>query len=343
MNKHPLNVSPISQKDIAEALELSQATVSLALKNHPRISEQVRDRVHAKAVELGYRPNPTLAALASKRFGAEQREIREVIAFVRPDLNPVLATEMRLSEKATTLGYRVQGFSPKDFKTPKHIRQILTNRGMRGVIVEDSLSSQLELGSKWDDFVVVRFGLRERATPLSSVHLDHFAAVHVAFDEAIKVGFRRIAFGLPGLSEPARRMQQAALGLQAQVRGQAAMITDVITTPKPDLAVHLAPDVERILSKPKHRRPQCLIATGWWACRAVAESHRQAIATATLFPHEYREESAGFEWVWAMVAEATIDLLHRRLMENDYGRPRIPQTIAILPPWRDHPSFRPAP
>jgi len=343
LNTHPPNAAPISQKDIAAALHLSQATVSLALKNHPRISQEVRELVQAKAQELGYRPNPTLSALASKRFGTERREIREVIAFVRPDITYALATEDLLAEKATTLGYGVQGFSPTDFTTSKNLQQILTNRGMRGVIVDDSLSSELELGSQWNDFVVVRFGLRERETPLSSVHLDHFAAIHVAFDEAIKAGFRRIAFGVPGHLEPARRMQQAALGLQAQVRGQSAVITDVIAAPKPNLAVHLAQDVERVLSKPKQRRPQCLIASGWWARKAVAESGHQTIPTATFFPLRRLEESAGFEWVWWLVAEATLDLLHRRLMENDYGRPRIPQTIAILPPWRDHPSFRPAP
>jgi len=38
-----------------------------------------------------------------------------------------------------------------------------------------------------------------------------------------------------------------------------------------------------------------------------------------------------------MLIESAFELLHRRLLENDFDQPRIPQTVAILPPWCDHP------
>jgi len=44
-----------------------------------------------------------------------------------------------------------------------------------------------------------------------------------------------------------------------------------------------------------------------------------------------------------MLIESAFELLRRRLLENDFDHPRIPQTVAILPPWCDHPSFRPRP
>lgn len=343
MNSDLPSSCPPSQREIAKALQLSQATVSLALKHHPRISPEVRERVHTKARELGYRPNPTLSALASKRFGSERRDIREAIAFLRRATSSVRNLEDRLARKAASIGYRLQAFSPAEFGTEDRLREVLLVRGIRGVIVDDEISDRLELETKWPDHVVVRLGLNHRTTPVSSVHLDHFAAIHVSFDEAVKAGFRRIAYGLPNVSEPARRMQQAALGLQAQLRGQSSVITDVIDSPKPDLASELAPEVERILRKPKRHRPQCLIGTGWWVFRAVTRSRLASIPIATIFPRVDRHEAAGFAWSVPMIVDATVDLVHRRLMENDIGTPRISQTIAILPPWRDHPSFRPAP
>ncbi len=53
--------------DIAARAGVTTATVSLALRGHPRISAATRDRVAAIAEELGYVPDPALAALARRR------------------------------------------------------------------------------------------------------------------------------------------------------------------------------------------------------------------------------------------------------------------------------------
>ena len=43
--------------DIAQKLNLSSATVSRGLKDHPSISRKTRKRIHEAAKELGYRHN----------------------------------------------------------------------------------------------------------------------------------------------------------------------------------------------------------------------------------------------------------------------------------------------
>ncbi|HEX7469541.1 MAG TPA: helix-turn-helix domain-containing protein, partial [Verrucomicrobiae bacterium] len=50
--------------DIAEKLGVSHSTISLALRNHPGISEKRREQVKKAAKEMGYVPDPHLAALA---------------------------------------------------------------------------------------------------------------------------------------------------------------------------------------------------------------------------------------------------------------------------------------
>lgn len=59
--------SEISIVDIAEALNVSAATVSRALNDNPRISEATRKRVKDKAEELGYRHNSMASSLRNKR------------------------------------------------------------------------------------------------------------------------------------------------------------------------------------------------------------------------------------------------------------------------------------
>lgn len=57
----------VSIRDIAQACGVSVATVSKALNGHNDISEQTRDKVKAKAAELGYQPNSVARALKTNR------------------------------------------------------------------------------------------------------------------------------------------------------------------------------------------------------------------------------------------------------------------------------------
>src|SRR6266498_1980185 len=68
--------------DIAEKLGVSHATVSLALRNHPSISEKRRAQVKRVAGEMGYAPDPHLAALAAYRRANAPAEIRSAIAWI---------------------------------------------------------------------------------------------------------------------------------------------------------------------------------------------------------------------------------------------------------------------
>ena len=60
----------VTIKDIARALDISAATVSRALKNDPRITVEVRERVTTMAGRLGYRPNLLARGLVSSRTHA---------------------------------------------------------------------------------------------------------------------------------------------------------------------------------------------------------------------------------------------------------------------------------
>ena len=105
-------------QDIADRAGVHRSTVSLALRDHPRISEPVRRRVQVIARELGYRANPLVSALMqSRRTGRVEKDT--VIGYVtcyptrygwwpphhdRPDYFP--GAEARAKE----LGYKLEHF-----------------------------------------------------------------------------------------------------------------------------------------------------------------------------------------------------------------------------------------
>ena len=72
----------ITVYDIAERAGCTHATVSMALRNHPMISIKRREQVRRIAKELGYAPDPHLAALAAYRRSNTPAEIRSSIAWI---------------------------------------------------------------------------------------------------------------------------------------------------------------------------------------------------------------------------------------------------------------------
>lgn len=56
----------VSIKDIARAAEVSPSTVSRALHDHPRISQETKNRIRQLAQELGYTPSLPARSLVTR-------------------------------------------------------------------------------------------------------------------------------------------------------------------------------------------------------------------------------------------------------------------------------------
>ena len=69
---------PVRMKDIAEVLGVSIVTVSKALRNHPDIAVETRDKILARVKELNYRPNLMARSLVTGHS--------ELVGLVVPDL-----------------------------------------------------------------------------------------------------------------------------------------------------------------------------------------------------------------------------------------------------------------
>ncbi|MCU0791263.1 MAG: helix-turn-helix domain-containing protein [Opitutaceae bacterium] len=69
-------------RDIANLVGLDPSTVSLALRDHPRIAAATRERVRRAAAKLGYAPDPLLSALASYRRNVHERPVTATLGWV---------------------------------------------------------------------------------------------------------------------------------------------------------------------------------------------------------------------------------------------------------------------
>ena len=88
-------------KDIGEELGLSVATVSRALNGFPEVSVRTRDRVHAAAERLGYRPNRIAQRLVTGRSGMVGMIMR-----LKPDFSADLSVFEILTRLTAALASR---------------------------------------------------------------------------------------------------------------------------------------------------------------------------------------------------------------------------------------------
>ena len=69
-------------RDIGRKTGYHYSTVSLALRDHPRIPDSTKQIIRAAAEGLGYRPDPMLSALCAYRLTKRPPKEQTVIAWI---------------------------------------------------------------------------------------------------------------------------------------------------------------------------------------------------------------------------------------------------------------------
>jgi LacI family transcriptional regulator len=122
----------ITIKDIASALNISPSTVSRALKDHPDISQETKDKVVQYAQDMGYQPNSIALSLKSRRSN--------VIGLIIPEIVHHFFSSVisGIDEVASTAGYNVIISQSNE----SHEREIHNTRTLLGSRVDGMLISR---------------------------------------------------------------------------------------------------------------------------------------------------------------------------------------------------------
>lgn len=182
----------ISLKDLAQELEISISTVSRALKDHPHISPEVKERVKSLAEKWGYRPNPLAMGLL--------RQETRTIGVIVPDLVTHFFSSVisGIESYASAHGYfLIISSSYESFQKEKKCIENLLNSRVEGLIV--SLSYQTREYSHFEDLVkkgipLVFFDRICLPELISSVVADNLEAARRITRHFHEAGYRKIAF-----------------------------------------------------------------------------------------------------------------------------------------------------
>jgi len=177
--------------DIAQKLNITASTVSRALNENPRISEDTRERVRKMAEELHYEPNLIASALRSGKT--------QLIGMLVPTINRAFfsAIVRGVEEVANSLGYHViVSQSNENFRKEQNAIKAFLNIRVEGVIASVGKNTE-----KFDHFEQVL----ERKLPLvlfdrttekfntDQVVIDDFEGGYKATAHLIEQGCQRIA------------------------------------------------------------------------------------------------------------------------------------------------------
>jgi len=328
-------------QDVATACGVHRTTVSLALRNHPRIPEATRKRVQATAEKLGYRINPLVSALMqSRRTGKGVRHA--TLAFVtayptrfgwrpshhdRPDFFPGAAA------RASELGYALEDFwLAEPGMTPKRFCDILTNRGIHGLVIARLPPGMQTLGLDWERFSSVALGMTLRTPALHHVTENHFDTLLQCMQRCHERGYRRVGLVY---SEPDDSPSVGERWLGAFLARQNQLFVSADHIPPCRHCTDMEPT---FASWFKTHRPDALICTHarpvlrWLKTMKVAVPEEVGVVDLDNHP---APECAGVYHnpadIGALAVEMLVGLLHR----NETGLARGQHEVLLRGSWRE--------
>lgn len=185
---------PITMKDIAQALGVSVATVSRALKDNPRISKEQREKIQAYAREHHFYPNVIAESLRNSRV-----KPLKVIGIIVPQLSHFYFSSILsgIEEEATTHGYRIMvAQSNERYEREVRICQDFYKNRVCGVIVSQAKDTvKYEHFKKLIDHHMPLVFYDRICTGIncSRVVVDDYMGAYNAVTHLINTGCRRIA------------------------------------------------------------------------------------------------------------------------------------------------------
>ena len=199
----PPSGKTVTIRDLAKRLQLSHATVSMALRDHPKIALKTRQRVKEEAESAGYRPEPMLSALAAYRQMKKPSLYHGTIAWVFNNCTRAAMLSIPLYRqyyegacwRANELGYRIDEYyiQEPDMRAIR-LSNILHARGVQGILLPPQPRLGLELDMRWDVFSTVAFGFSLHAPHHHVISSTQYRNSIMAVQCLIKLGYERIGF-----------------------------------------------------------------------------------------------------------------------------------------------------
>jgi LacI family transcriptional regulator len=341
-------MSSSNMAEIAREAGVAKATVSLALRNDPRLRPETRERIQKIAGRMGYKTNAVVASLMAQLRAGKDPKFQSTLALINaasdgemPTTNATCQAWVRgCHDRAVELGYSLDNFwlfEPNI--TPARFRQIYRSRNIRGAVIV-AIRSHRELPREfddlWGDLACVVIGIRPERPALHFACNDQFSTALETAQQLAARGYSR-----PGLviakaieEDVDFRFSAGFYGGHGRVRSQNQLpILDF----KPD-------DRKGFFAWMEKHKPDAIVSTHKEVRTWIEERGLKIPGDVGLLHLDLTDELHGWSGMNQnnhLVGAAAIDLLVGQIHRNEVGTPSFPKCVMVESNWIDGETLRP--
>jgi LacI family transcriptional regulator len=335
--------------EIAERAGVGKATVSLALRDDPRLRPETRRRIQRLAAKMGYRTNATVANLMAQLRASGSSRFHATLGLLNASPDPAALTGARTvrecvagcQDRASQLGYGLDPFwLHEPGLTPAGLAAILQSRNIRGLVISPLvdralLPDRFELLCRHCACVVV--GLRPVWPPLNFSTNDQFSTAFRAVEHLAQSGCRRIGLVLsPEIDAIVDHRYSGGFWAGQEAREGLQRL--------PVFPFHPSREAGFRTWYARHR-PDAILCVHeeikeW--IEAMRVDVPAQLSLAHLDRHDELPGWSGMHQNSTLVGAAAIDMLVGQLHRNESGLPDSPKASFIQSTWIDGPTTLPA-
>lgn len=352
---------PVTIRDLAAATGFSIATISLALRSHPRISEATREEIRRVSKELGYRANPMMAAHWETVRSRKSPTFQSVIAILTdwetsPKIaaNPWIQPEFQsMSERAESLGYVTEEFSlasPEWSSARSPLKACLESLKSRGIYAIINLlpahpKNLVRNSELFEEFATVAVcsesnyiehsmrGLKR--LPFHRANPDHYGNMLMLLEELRRLGYSRPGFW-PNTWDEARFGGEATAAFNFWIQSLPPKDRIPVQWTKWKVDPPLSQVKEGFLKWLPRAQPDVVICQmyevrKWMESSGLSIPREIGLAHTHLGPPE--AGWTGIDSRLPEIASAAVDAVTSELQRNERGLPKIAKDVRIEGTW----------
>lgn len=343
---------------VAARAGVHTTTVSLALRNHPSLPLETRERLQALAAEMGYRRDAALNALVAYRRQSPPTKGNPPLAYVTNwesrwgwKEHPVHQRFFEGAQrKAAEFGHRLEHiWLREDGTSPRGISQSLSARGITGIILAShDEAADAPVDFEWSKFCAVKIDSAPRSQPLHMVTNDQRTIVALAMQRVMAAGYRRIGFVMPLWWDPfvQRAWSAGFLGEQQllDVSDQIPILhfSTPLAARRPAPVIDQAAPRQQLSAWLRTYRPDVIISCGSFIKFSLEElgvSIPGQLAFVDTFLVQPDGSTAGVQQNCHRVGELAVEAVDAQLQKHSTGIPAVPTATLVEGTWHDGASL----
>jgi LacI family transcriptional regulator len=333
----------LTLRDIRLKTGFHYSTVSLALRDHPRISDSTKQIIREAAKGLGYQPDAMLSSLCAYRLTKRPPKEQTVIAWItnhRTQTGWGMSACTRdyfdgASQRAAERGYRLEPFwLSEPGMTAQRMSRILWTRGIQGVLLPPQ-EHLTRIDLDWGNLSAVTFGYTLVHPRLHLVSNHEYRTMGTLFAELEKRSYRRA--GLVNLREHDKRVDNNWL---------AAYLVEQTRLPQehqlPPLVLEQW-NTKTFLSWVERHRPDAIVTRLPEVIRSLRRAGYRVPHDVGVAYHSLDEKSlclSGMKKNSFQIGEMAVDLLIDMLHRNERGIPVRPYLLMVEGSWVEGNTLR---